>query len=117
MSPWKYSFVLLPIAGLISSAAVSAIALRGTAVRRVWNSIIESPLRFEANQGQTAPQVRFISRGPGYTMLLSAGGATLNLRGGALRMNLVGGRPEAQADGIDRLTGVSNYLIGNDRCA
>ncbi len=33
------------------------------------------PLSFEANRGQTDPQVRFLSRGPGYTLFLTRTGA------------------------------------------
>src|SRR5688572_8713313 len=39
------------------------------------------PLSFEANQGQTASQVRFLSRGPGYTLFLTPTEAVLALRG------------------------------------
>ena len=32
------------------------------------------PLAFEANEGQAAPQARFLSRGRGYTLFLTPGG-------------------------------------------
>ena len=35
------------------------------------------PLSFEANQGQTDPRVRFISRGNGYTLFLTSDEAVL----------------------------------------
>ena len=38
------------------------------------------PLTFEANQGQTSSQVKFLSRGKGYTAFLTAGGIVLSLR-------------------------------------
>src|SRR5690242_316184 len=37
------------------------------------------PLSFEANEGQTDPEVKFISHGPGYDMFLTATGAVLTL--------------------------------------
>jgi hypothetical protein len=40
------------------------------------------PLSFEANQGQTDPEVRFLSRGGGYTLFLTPGEAVLALRRG-----------------------------------
>jgi hypothetical protein len=47
-----------------------------THVQRV--SIVENygrvPLAFEANQGQTDPQVKFVSRGPGYGLFLTTSG-------------------------------------------
>ncbi len=38
------------------------------------------PLSFEVNQGQADSQVKFISRGPGYSLSLTSGGAVLSLR-------------------------------------
>src|SRR6516225_8803781 len=38
------------------------------------------PLSFEANQGQTDPQVKFLSRGSGYTLFLTGNKAVLGLR-------------------------------------
>src|SRR5262245_16905701 len=39
----------------------------------------DSPMVFEANQGQTDPQVRFLSRGNGYALYLTPGDAVLSL--------------------------------------
>src|SRR5215211_1902668 len=36
------------------------------------------PLRFEANQGQTDPRARFVARGHGYDLFLTARGAILS---------------------------------------
>ena len=38
------------------------------------------PLSFEANRGQTDPQVKFLTRGPGYSVFLTSGGMALTLR-------------------------------------
>ena len=38
------------------------------------------PLSFEVNEGQSADQVKFLSRGPGYTLFLTDGEAVLSLR-------------------------------------
>jgi alpha-tubulin suppressor-like RCC1 family protein len=38
------------------------------------------PLSFEANEGQTAPSVQFLSRGPGYTLFLAGGTTVLSLQ-------------------------------------
>jgi hypothetical protein len=37
------------------------------------------PLSFEANRGQTAASVKFVSRGPGYALFLTATDAVLAL--------------------------------------
>jgi len=38
------------------------------------------PLAFEANQGQSNPQVKFLSRGAGYSLFLTSDEAVLTLR-------------------------------------
>jgi hypothetical protein len=78
------------------------------------------PLVFEANQGQTDASVKFLSRGPGYSLFLTESEAVLSLRGAddksqALRMKLLGAAAAPKMTGLDRLPGVSNYFIGRDR--
>jgi uncharacterized protein (TIGR03437 family) len=112
----KHYCTMLCVIGLAGSFGVSATSVPPDGRQaRLKQSVLEAPLRFEANQGQTDRRVKFVSRGPGYTVLLSASDAILNLRGGPVRMTLRGSRPSAVADGVDPLPGVSNYLIGNDR--
>src|SRR5580765_3745268 len=72
---------------------------------RVSENYGKLPLHFEANRGQTDKDVRFLSRGPGYSLYLTAGEAVLVLvkpnpdakhdakapvKSVALRMSLVG---------------------------
>jgi hypothetical protein len=95
------------------------------------------PLTFEANQGQLQPQAKFLSRGKGYTAVLTAGGITLSLRPSrplasstpksaaatqsralrntTLQFNLIGASPNPQVVGEDPQPGRVNYFIGNDR--
>jgi hypothetical protein len=76
------------------------------------------PLSFEANQGQTATPVNYLARGQGYTLFLAPTRAVLALSQGAgenvLQMQLAGANPAAQAVGLARQAGVSNYLFGSD---
>lgn len=94
------------------------------------------PLSFEANQGQTDPQVKFLSRGQGYNLFLTSTEAVLALtsldramvkgsevedsrsskeaRQAVLRMGLVGANPSPTTSGLDALPGKANYFIGND---
>src|SRR5258708_7544161 len=50
---------------------------------RVLDTYCKLPLAFEANQGQTDPQVKFVSRGAGYNLFLTATEAVLTLRRGS----------------------------------
>jgi len=76
------------------------------------------PLSFEANQGQTDQRVRFLSRGPGYSLFLTGDSAVLSLRqqkaNAVLRMKLLGANAHAGVAGMDSLPGKSNYFVGSD---
>ncbi len=101
------------------------------------------PLYFEANEGQTDPQVRFLSRGSGYTLFITPREAVFVLkRGGSkdispktgrlghkfqipnsslltgsqdvLRLRLQGADPKAEWTGGEKMEGTANYFIGND---
>jgi hypothetical protein len=83
------------------------------------------PLSFESNQGQVDPQVRFVSRGDGYSLFLTDREAVLSLRktparGSArsrtdvITMQLLGADPAVRVNGGDKMPGTANYFIGND---
>ena len=97
------------------------------------------PLSFEVNQGQTDAKVKFLSRGKGYSLFLTANETVLKLAqpkpdgkgqrtltdgnkenqetaktGSILRMNLVGSNPYLQVSGLEELPGKRNYFIGSD---
>ena len=105
---------------------------------RVSDTYGKLPLSFEANEGQTDSQVKFLSRGRSYALFLTSTEAVLVLRGKtneppansqqsvttaegvskshilALKMQLVGCNPYSRIRGVDELPGKSNYFIGND---
>jgi Beta-propeller repeat len=74
-------------------------------------------LRFEANHGQFADEVRYAARGKGYGLSLSRAGATLALqREGSeqpalVAMHVAGAAP-VEPVGIQQLAGVTNYATG-----
>ena len=97
------------------------------------------PLRFEINEGQTDPQVRFTARDRDGVAYLTPDGAvfqisrsvgtrelkprfkkasytpeTSGFESSFVRMKTVGANPNPRTVGIDRLPGVTNYFIGND---
>src|SRR6266404_2308894 len=72
-------------------------------------------LSFEPNQGQSNSQVRFLARGSGYTLFLTAREAVFAPRSaGTLRMRFLGANSHSAIAGEQQTTGRSNYLIGND---
>jgi len=46
----------------------------------LFQMVAKAPMSFEANQGQTDKRVKFLSRGAGYTLFLTAGGAVMALQ-------------------------------------
>jgi Beta-propeller repeat len=93
------------------------------------------PLSFERNQGQADSRVKYLSRGGGYSLLLTPSEAILSLRGSrsmnreaprqgpeapgdgrpaVVRMTLVGGNPAPEVSGAEELPGRSHYFTGND---
>jgi hypothetical protein len=99
------------------------------------------PLYFEKNQGQTDSHAQYVARGGGYTLFLTGTDAVFvlqpptkvmpgakrrgklnrrklqdsnNVRTSVLHMKLVEGNDAPVAEGLTRLEGVVNYLIGAD---
>jgi len=89
------------------------------------------PLHFQANQGQTASEVKFVSRGTHDTVFLTSTEAVLVLTkpeqakkgeqearvkviGTVLRMAFSDARPNLRVSGEEELSGKANYFIGND---
>ncbi|MCP5126422.1 MAG: SBBP repeat-containing protein [Gammaproteobacteria bacterium] len=88
-----------------------------TARRRIESHQRLTPIYFEPNIGQVAEDVRFLARGPSYTLFLTANEAVLALQGKAvIRTQLEGAtrNPEPQMEGLEKLPGISNYFLGND---
>lgn len=93
------------------------------------------PFAFEPNVGQTASEVRFISRASNHTLFLTPQEAVLEFAAtdsgrsdklqitpqaaplpepDLLRMKFNGANPAAEIVGLNRLPGTRNYLVGND---
>jgi hypothetical protein len=94
---------------------------------RVQEGYGKLPLRFEVNQGQTDPQVRFLARGGGYNLFLTPTESVLVLTktsgaagnrdkraGAVVRTRLVGANERPDINGLDELSGKSNYFVGDD---
>jgi len=102
----RYSFVPIGLLALLAPTRMFS----GAAVAL----LDKLPLAFEKNVGQTAAQVKFLARTPGYTLFLTSGEAVLAARPGVLRMKLLGANPGAGVSGVNEMAGARNYFIGND---
>jgi len=124
----------LYLAPLVHRAAASA--SQPAAQKPVSSASL--PLFFELNQGQTDPQVKFLARGSGYGLFLTADEAVLALQpsalttrhseqgfqlsavssqhapGSVIRMRLEGANSSPRVSGASPLPGKSNYFVGND---
>ncbi len=130
-----HSLAAVPISPSMSAAPALSANPRLTA------TVLNAPIRFEANHGQTDPSVNFIARGGGYTLFLTPNESVMvlstreasSVKGEAesdpthfigqesqkykhsvVRMKLEGANPEPVVNGMEQLPGVVNYFIGND---
>lgn len=85
--------------------------------------VLSLPIAFEANQGQVDKNVRFLARSHGHHMFLTPSEAILTLMPRAaasmqptvVRLTFVGKNDQPELEGVDRLPGVVNYYLGQDR--
>lgn len=146
--------ILMPVAWVFAITVAAISLLAGSShVRRQTSNVPNTsaeqqtriraqidtlPLAFEANLGQTDPQVKYMARSSGYTVFLTkdetvfavssrrrmtenkqkifgktpaAGGEATTA---AIHMTLVDRDPHAQISANQELPGVTNYFIGDD---
>ena len=105
-------------AGLLASFALAILPLPASANHPLTGLCADLPLSFEANRGQTDPQVKFLARGNGYELFLSPVETALYLnRGGsraAVRIRPLGTHGVTAIEGLDLLPGKSNYFTGGE---
>lgn len=71
------------------------------------------PLRFEANQGQFGPSVKYAAHAPGYDLLLTRQGPTLALRGSqSVELSLQRSNPAPQIEALDPMRARTDYFLG-----
>jgi uncharacterized protein (TIGR03437 family) len=77
----------------------------------VWMAL--STLAFEPNHGQADPRVRYLARGPGYTLLLGSTEAALSRPDGALRLRFSGANPSPRAAPLHPQPAYTRYYQGS----
>jgi len=130
---------LILLFGMFVSVSVNLLAQPSLAASpRLVQGYGQLPIAFEANQGQSDSNVKFLSHGLGYSLFLTSNETVLTLHDGAfpellapnsqtsspkvppktmsavLRMKLLDVNAEAEVTGQDKLPGRSNYFVGND---
>jgi len=119
--------------------ALSGSPLHGTDATRIANLYGKIPLTFERNDGQSDSQVKFLSRGPGYSLFLTERSAVLAIKPASagseptpakadmtarkatdrqvsvLRVDLAGSRQPARIEGEDLQGSVTSYFVGKDK--
>src|ERR1035438_5290087 len=117
--------LLLSVAALSSAASGPAAKTAPPEVQaRALANYGNLPLSFEENRGQADSQVRFLSRGSGYAILLAPSEVVLNVRApgkpgqpakqSAIRMSFPGAKSSAAIAGGERQSAVSSYFFGKD---
>src|SRR3984957_19089969 len=128
----------LPAAAKSLGANSPVAAMTDPQVMKAYGQL---PLYFEANQGQSAADVKYLSRADGYLLSLRNQEADLTFRQtpatqrvgtnhlklyrthrepavpvkfSTLRMHLAGSNPGAEITGLDRTATQINYFMGND---
>jgi len=92
---------------------------------RLRDAFRQLPLRFEANIGQTDPEVKFLSRQLGFNLFLTDRDALMVLTAPSagqssdatipfFRLTWIGGNTNARMEGIGELQVKSNYFLGNN---
>ncbi len=95
---------------LLSLLCLFTTVSRGATEPKVVDAYGKLPLSFEANQGQSDAQVKFLSRGSGYTLFLTSSEAVLLLQKGTPS----GGVKQHGRARIDEPVSSQNLNRGND---
>jgi hypothetical protein len=131
----KRTITYLAFAASLCTIVVVSGTVVSTPKLPAYNSHGRLPLIFDANRGQVDGQVKFLSRGNGYTIFFTATENVFSIRKPApvepirageerqttnessyslVRMNLLGANPAPRIEGLGELPGKSSYFIGND---
>ncbi|MEZ5355943.1 MAG: SBBP repeat-containing protein [Bryobacteraceae bacterium] len=116
---YRLAFLLANLAafGLLTPAAFGS---RGTTVSAkspdLGTRMLERlPLRFEPNEGQLPPEVRFLTRSSQRMLFLTDQEAIVPLRHGSLKIRPVHANPKPEVEGVRPFESTSTYIRGNDR--
>ena len=86
---------------------------------KLTQKALSLPLRFEENSGNFDPQVKYLARGPGYTLFLTPNETVLSVRknkskANVVRVRLDGAKRAPVMEGEGPFAAPTNYFVGND---
>src|SRR5215470_15930484 len=116
----------------MSGTRTAALDISESRTSRLVKMYARQPMRFEANEGQTDANVKFLARGAGYRLFLTSDEAVVALRKPprvgpsftsrfdspvptAMRLRFLGTSTATAVVGMEKLPGQSNYFMGNDQ--
>lgn len=126
----KKALSYLALLAMLMAGGVLSAGGESRAARPKMHGILanyfEAPISFEPNQGQADESVKFMARGAGYNLLLTAKNAVFSFRPvgerdgmtstemPVLAMSFPGANPAPRITGKDELPGRSSYFFGHD---
>ncbi|MGB7720515.1 MAG: SBBP repeat-containing protein [Bryobacteraceae bacterium] len=105
---WSFRFGVVLCAALTLAAAPPE-----AAITQAKATLAQTPLRFEANQGQWDPAVLYAARSGGYELMFTPHGPALTLAGShRVDIELLNSNPAPAIEAIGKLPTRTNYFIG-----
>jgi len=103
----------LILTGCAASVLMAAGSPTGPDAAVARAALAQLPLRFEANQGQFAPTVRYVARNPASSIALTANGASFRFPGSPeISLSLPGSAPAPAIDPQEPMAVRTEYMIG-----
>ncbi|HET9784356.1 MAG TPA: SBBP repeat-containing protein, partial [Terriglobales bacterium] len=99
----------LPLFSALALLACSSLVLAQSAPKTGLQTA-SLPLLFEANQGQTAPQARYLARSQGAVVFLTAHGVVVKTAQRSVAMDFLGATSRPQSQGLEKTPAVVHYL-------
>jgi hypothetical protein len=97
----------------LCAALTLAAAPREAALTQAKAALAQTPLRFEANQGQWDPAVLYAARSGGYELMFTASGPALTLPGShRVDISLPNSNPAPAIEAIGKLPTRTDYFVG-----
>ena len=115
----KRTLIPLLVATMISLGMLGGSVVQADSTTRTQMDLAQFPLSFIPNAGQTDPIVRFQARLADHTIFFTSEAIVFNPaasqeESAPVWLNLVGANRESAIEGREKLSGVANFLQGNN---